>query len=132
MRNESAKAEKSAERFFDALRDVFVGAPVEGQSGFINLMRIKSRYYTDGVFPKLQRDIEAALKPWGHDPNVRHSGSCPQSQSFKQELFDKLYDFFHRYFSPSGSIYFQHTPAHKNIYEKVYTDDRSWQDWLCA
>jgi hypothetical protein len=23
-----------------------------------------------------------------------------------------------------GSIYFQHTPAHKNIYEKVYTDDR--------
>jgi adenine-specific DNA-methyltransferase len=35
-----------------------------------------------------------------------------------------LYDFFHRYFSPSGSIYFQHTPAHKNIYEKVYTDDR--------
>jgi hypothetical protein len=33
-------------------------------------------------------------------------------------------DFFHRYFSPSGSIYFQHTPAHKNIYEKVYTDDR--------
>jgi putative DNA methylase len=57
-------------------------------------------------------------------PNVRHSGSCPQSQSFRQELFDKLYDFFHRYFSPSGSIYFQHTPAHKNIYEKVYTDDR--------
>jgi hypothetical protein len=40
-------------------------------------------------------------------------------------LFDKLYDFFHRYFSPSGSIYFQHTPAHKNIYEKVYTDDRN-------
>jgi hypothetical protein len=23
-----------------------------------------------------------------------------------------------------GSIYFQHTPAHKNIYEKVYTGDR--------
>lgn len=30
-----------------------------------------------------------------------------------EELFDKLYDFFHRYFSPSGSIYFQHTPAHR-------------------
>ena len=37
-----------------------------------------------------------------------------------KELFDKLYDFFHRYFSPSGSIYFQHTLAHKNIYEKIY------------
>jgi hypothetical protein len=108
-KSNDAKAEKSAERFLGALRDVFVGAKVEGQSGFINLMRIKHRYYTDGVFPKLQRDIEAALKPF---------------PGFKQELFDKLYDFFHRYFSPSGSIYFQHTPAHKNIYEKVYTDDR--------
>jgi hypothetical protein len=87
-------------------------------------MRIKSRYYVGGVFPRLQQDIESALESLGHDPNVRHSGSCPESASFRQELFDKLYDFFHRYFSPSGSIYFQHTPSHKNIYEKVYTDDR--------
>ena len=28
VRNDLAKAEKSAERFFGALRDVFVGAPV--------------------------------------------------------------------------------------------------------
>jgi hypothetical protein len=109
--NSTAKADKSQERFYDALRELFVGAKVEGESGFINLMRIKSRYYTDGVFPKLQKDIEAALKALGHDPNVRHSGSCPETSSFRQELFDKLYDFFHRYFSPSGSIYFQHTPA---------------------
>jgi len=107
--NAAAKADKSQERFENALRDLFVGAAVEGQSGFINLMRIKSRYYTEGVFPRLQQDIAAALKPF---------------PGFRQELFDKLYDFFHRYFSPSGSIYFQHTPAHKNIYEKVYTDDR--------
>ncbi len=120
----AAKADKSQERFFAALRDLFVGAKVDGQSGFINLMRIKSRYYQNGVFPKLKTDIEKALKSLGHDPNVRHSGSCPKTDSFRQELFDKLYDFFHRYFSPSGSIYFQHTPAHKSIYEKVYTDDR--------
>ena len=44
--------------------------------------------------------LEAALKPF---------------PGFRQELFDKLYDFFHRYFSPRGSIYFQHSPAHKNI-----------------
>ncbi len=124
MSANSAEADKSQERFYDALKELFVGAKVEGESGFINLMRIKSRYYTDGVFPRLQKDIEAALKSLGHDPNVRHSGSCPESASFRQELFDKLYDFFHRYFSPSGSIYFQHTPSHKNIYEKVYTDDR--------
>ena len=101
-KSNDAKAEKSAERFFGALggRPPPGGFPkgseptvpfllcpsffilfLLGQSGFINLMRIKSRYYTEGVFPKLQRDIEAALK------------SFP---GFKQELFDKLYDFFHR------------------------------------
>ena len=49
----ASKADRSQERFENALRDLFVGAAVEGQSGFINLMRIKSRYYTDGVFPRL-------------------------------------------------------------------------------
>ena len=49
--NAAAKADKSQGRFYDALTDLFVGAKVEGESGFINLMRIKSRYYTDGVFP---------------------------------------------------------------------------------
>ncbi|HUM45146.1 MAG TPA: DNA methyltransferase, partial [Fervidobacterium sp.] len=39
-------------------------------------------------------------------------------------LFDKLYTFFSRYFSESGSIYFNSTPFHNNIYEKVYTDDK--------
>ncbi len=62
--NAAAKADKSQERFENALREMFVGAKVEGDSGFINLMRIKSRYYTDGVFPRLQQDIAAALKPF--------------------------------------------------------------------
>lgn len=97
------------QKFFNALKDVFVGAKVEGESGFINLMRIKSRYYEKGVFPKLHADIEKALKPFPH---------------FRDELFDKLYAFFSRYFSESGSIYFRYTPLHQNIYEKVYTDDK--------
>lgn len=97
------------QQFFNALRDIFVGARVEGDSGFINLMRIKSRYYTRGVFPHLQKDIDAAIVEF---------------PEFREELFDKLYSFFQRYFSESGSIYFRYTPLHQNIYEKVYTDDR--------
>ena len=97
------------EKFYKALKEVFIGAKVEGDSGYINLMRIKSRYYEKGVFPKLQKDIEEALKPF---------------PEFRDELFDKLYTFFNRYFSESGSIYFRYTPLHQNIYEKVYTDDR--------
>jgi len=96
-------------RFYRALKDVFVGAKVEGKGGYINLMKIKSRYYENGIFPKLKRDIKKALKPF---------------PDFRDELFDKLYTFFSRYFSESGSIYFCFTPLHQNVYEKVYTDDK--------
>ena len=41
-------------RFYNSLRDVFVGAKVEGESGYINLMKIKSHYFEKGVFPQLQ------------------------------------------------------------------------------
>ena len=71
-------------------------------------------------------------------PSMLHTAYCilssppctPRAESGSTQhavchmLHAVLYDFFHRYFSPSGSIYFQHIPAHKNIYEKVYTDDR--------
>src|SRR3990172_5122373 len=100
---------KFEKQFFAALRDIFVGAKVEGDSGFVNLMRIKSRYYELGVFPQLHKDINAALEPFS---------------DFREELFDKLYTFFRRYFSESGSIYFRYTALHQNVYEKVYTDDR--------
>ena len=69
------------QRFYDALEDIFVGAKVEGESGYINLMRIKSRYFEKGVFPKLKEDVKKALK------------NFPE---FKEELFDKLYTFCNR------------------------------------
>lgn len=97
------------EKFYASLKDVFVGAKVEGDSGYINLMRIKSRYYTEGIFPILKKSIEEALKPY---------------PEFREEVFDKLYTFFNRYFSESGSIYFRYTPLHQNVYERVYTDDK--------
>jgi len=97
------------QKFYDALKDIFIGARVEGESGYINLMRIKSRYYEEGVFPQLQKDIDKALEPF---------------PEFREELFDKLYTFFNRYFSESGSIYFRYTPIYQNVYEKVYTDDK--------
>ncbi len=96
-------------KFIKAIKEVFIGTPVEGDSGYINLMRIKARYFDEGVFPRLMQDIEADLSPF---------------PGFREELFDKLYSFFHRYFSESGSIYFRYTPLHQNVYEQVYTDDR--------
>ena len=41
------------QKFYQALQDVFFGAKIEGQGGFVNLMKIKSNYY---------RDIEKLIK----------------------------------------------------------------------
>jgi adenine-specific DNA-methyltransferase len=103
-------------RFLDALRDIFVGARIEGDSGFINLMHIKSRYFSSasGVLAQFQRDVNTACEevPSLHRPQ------------FREELFDKLYSFFYRYFSESGSIYFRYTHLRENLYERVYSDKR--------
>ena len=96
-------------RFFDALRDLFVGAKVDGESGYINLMRIKARYFEQMVEPALNKDVGDALKTF---------------PDFREELFDKLNAFFSRYFSKSGSICFAYTPQHMSVYEKVYTDEQ--------
>ncbi len=96
------------QKFYKALQDVFVGAKIEGTGGFVNLMRIKSNYYSK-IEKLLKADIEKALEKY---------------PTFRDELFDKLYSFFSRYFTESGSIYFNSTPFHNNIYEKVYTDEK--------
>ena len=106
--------------FFSALRDVFVGAKVEGESGFVNLMRIRSSYYEKGIFPRLREDIERLLDNLKREFSL----SDKEIQHFREELFDRLYTFFRRYFSESGSIYFRFTPPHEHVYEKVYTDDQ--------
>jgi len=92
------------QKFYKALQDVFIGAKIEGKGGFVNLMRIKSNYYRK-IEDILKKDIESALKNY---------------PSFRDELFDKLYSFFSRYFTESGSIYFNSTPFHNEIYRINY------------
>ncbi|MHA1341220.1 MAG: site-specific DNA-methyltransferase [Promethearchaeota archaeon] len=94
--------------FFDKLKDVFIGTKIEGESGFINLMRIKSSYF-DVIFKELAKEIEEKTKDF---------------PDFREELFNELYSFFKVYFSESGSIYFSYTPLKSKIYEKVYTNQK--------
>lgn len=96
------------QKFYKALQDVFIGAKIEGEGGFINLMKIKSGYYSQ-IEKLLKQDIDKAIEKY---------------PAFREELFDKLYSFFSRYFTDSGSIYFNSTPFHNNVYEKVYTDEK--------
>lgn len=93
-------------RFLDALEVLFTGAEVEGDSGFINLMRMKRGYFRS-IRPKLMDAIDGRTK---------------QDSHFREELFDKLHTFFSRYFCESGSIYFRHLPAFAKTYERVYAE----------
>lgn len=95
-------------KFYKALQDIFIGAKIEGEGGFINLMRIKAGYYSQ-IEKLLKEDVNKAIEKY---------------PAFREELFDKLHSFFSRYFTESGSIYFNSTPFHNNIYEKVYTDEK--------
>lgn len=94
-------------RFLDALEALFTGAEVEGESGFINLMRMKRGYFKS-LRPKLMENIDSRAR---------------KDTAFREELFDKLYTFFSRYFCESGSVYFRHLPAFSKIYERVYSSD---------
>ncbi|MEM3585674.1 MAG: hypothetical protein QXJ50_04800, partial [Candidatus Woesearchaeota archaeon] len=67
--------------FFDKLKDIFIGAKIEGESGFINLMKIKSSYF-DIIFSELQKEIQEKTKEF---------------PDFKEEMFDKLHTFFKTY-----------------------------------
>ena len=97
------------DKFFEVLRNIFVGAKIEGNSGYVNLMKIKSKYYNE-FKEQLHIDIDAKLKEVG--------------QNFEEELYNKLFTFFKKYFSVSGSIYFSYTPLQEKVYERIYRDDK--------
>lgn len=96
------------QKFMNALESIFVGAEIEGESGYVNLMKIKSKYFEE-IKTKLLKFID------------EQTGLFPE---FREELFDKLYNFFSRYFNRTGSVYFTYTPFNERIYERVYKNDQ--------
>jgi hypothetical protein len=68
------------QKFYNALQDVFIGAKIEGQGGFVNLMKIKSNYYSK-IEKILKDDIDKALKQY---PSFR------EKISYKYIFFKKI------------------------------------------
>ncbi|MDI9311844.1 MAG: site-specific DNA-methyltransferase [Limnohabitans sp.] len=95
------------QKFYNALELVFTGAKIEGDSGYINLLKIKGKYY------------EQVLKQFQDEFNKESFSSKD-----REWMFERLYDFFQKYFSESGSVYFVNTAAWQRVYEKIYTDDK--------
>ncbi len=97
------------DKFYSVLKNIFIGAKIEGNSGYVNLMRIKNKYYQD-FKGQLATDIDKKLDEVG--------------RNFEEELYNKLFTFFKKYFSESGSIYFTYTPLQEKVYERIYRDDK--------
>lgn len=92
------------QRFFSALKDTFIGHPIKGKSGYVNLMDIKAKYFAD-IEPYIHAEIESKIEA-----------------KFREELFEKLYSFFDCYLNETGTVFFANSQLHKNLYEKVYSD----------
>jgi len=95
-------------KFYQALENIFTGANIEGDSGYVNLLKIKSSYYKI-ILEQFKKEIDSEQII---------------TDSFKEEFFDKLYSFFEKYFSESGSVYFVKTANWQRVYEQVYTDNK--------
>jgi len=92
------------QKFYSILQDLFVGAKLEGDSGYVNLMNIKTEY-----FKRIEKNLKSEVKKnFGNEE--------------PEDLYDKLYTFFDSYISDGGAIFFSSTPVYKNIYSKVYSD----------
>ena len=92
------------QKFYNILQDLFVGAKLEGDSGYVNLMNIKTDYF-NLIKGKIEKEIKQKF-----------------GEEKPEDLYDKLYTFFDSYFSDGGAIFFSSTPSYKNIYTKVYSD----------
>ncbi len=102
-------------QFYEVLENLFIGVKIEDKqeslldpspralkNGMLNLLKAKSKYYQSKK-QELEKFID--LK-------------CQNNNDLKEELFDKLYSFFKRYFSANGGIYFNDTPLYDSLYTK--------------
>ena len=96
------------QRFYSALRDLFVGYKVKGQSGYVNLLSLKQKYF-------------AEIEPYIKNIIVEHQVLTEDENISNQELFEKLYSFFDCYFNEIGTVFFSNSQLHKNLYEKIYS-----------
>ncbi len=102
-------------QFYEVLENLFIGVKIEDQpeslldptpralkNGMINLLKAKSQYYQSKK-QELKKLIDC---------------KCQDNNDLKEELFDKLYSFFKRYFSANGGIYFNDTPLYDSLCTK--------------
>ena len=96
-------------KFYNSLENIFTGANIEGEGGYVNLLKIKSAYYKK-ILDVFKKEVD--------------NNTLLQNESYREEFFNRLFTFFEKYFSESGSVYFVKTANWQRVYEKVYTDTK--------
>lgn len=99
---------KNEKLFYEKLQNILVGNEISGKGGFVKILGAKNKYYEE-ILSLFKSEVD-------NDPII--------ISSFKEEFYEKLYNFFGRYFSQSGSIYFNKTQNFQKIYEQVYTNNQ--------
>lgn len=113
---------QSKQKFINILENMFIGVSISSDNdnnndifsqhnqqarakqGFLKLLQAKSNYFNafkDNFIQKIE-------------------SKTTNNDALKTEFYDKLYDFFHRYFSPTGSVYYHQTPLFYNVFTKTY------------
>ena len=98
------------QQFFTQLDSIFIGQSIQDHkdnSGYTNLIRLKSRYYKD-----IKKHIADAIE--------KHT----TSRSMETELYNRLYTFFESYLNDTGTPFFYKTEFFKNIYARVYSNNK--------
>lgn len=100
--------DKNKQAFFSQLEIMFAGSELQkfkGESGFSNLLGIKSCY-----FQTVKIQLDAKIK------------ERFKLQQHQEDFYDKAKTFFDSYLNETGCPYFNKTEFYKNLYEKVYTN----------
>lgn len=95
------------DKFYEILKDMYIGTPIKGDSGYVNLMTMKAKHF-EIIEEELTKVVNEKTKEF---------------PEFKEELYERLYDFFRDYFTDTGSIYYTYNELNKNTYEKVYSEN---------
>ena len=99
------KMESRKEMFYRAFEKLYLGLSItDNASGFANLLRIKKLYY-DEIKAKLENKIQEVIG---------------DNEQVERILYNRLYNFFNRYITSYGSVFYAKSRFNEKIFEELY------------
>lgn len=95
--------------FLKKLEDVYLGRVknLEGNSGYINLISIKSQYYQD-IIKTIKHAEQTLLKT--------NTTNNKEQQEYIKHIYEKIFTFFNKYLNNTGTPFYSHIKAYDSHY----------------